>query len=147
MNEYNLSQTTWRTVALISCASQKLGRKSKAKNLYISDLFKKKMAYAHTLLPDAIYILSARYGLLKLDDEIEPYDLTLDTMTVTEKRNWASEVIVRLRKVEAIESTNFIFLAGDNYRQYLVERLPHHEVPMEGLAIGKQLQYLKKRLK
>ena len=140
-------RTCRRTVVLISCAGRKRNRKSKAQELYVSPLFKKKMAYARALLPDAIYILSAKYGLLKLDEEIEPYDLTLDTMTAEEKRVWASEVMERLRKVEVVEYTNFIFLAGANYRRHLVEELTHHEAPMEGLAIGKQLKFLKERLK
>ncbi len=135
------------TVVLISCVSQKLDYKSKAKDLYISALFKKNMAYAAKLQPDKIYILSAKYGLLGLDDEIEPYDLTLNTMKIKEKKEWADNVLEQLKQVEDISDTNFIFLAGVNYRKYLVEHMPNYEVPMEGLPIGKQLQYLKEHLK
>jgi cytoplasmic iron level regulating protein YaaA (DUF328/UPF0246 family) len=136
-----------RKVVLISCVSQKLDRKSKAKDLYISSLFKKNMAYAKTLKPDAIYILSAKYGLLNLDDEIEPYDVTLNTMKVAERKSWAENVLSQLEKVESTEDTKFIFLAGNNYRKYLMLHLHHTEVPMEGLPIGKQLQFLTEKLR
>ena len=142
-----LSQNNTRTVILISCVSQKVDYKTKAKDLYISTLFKKNMAYTNKLQPDATYILSAKYGLLKLDDEIEPYNLTLNTMRIKEKKEWASRVIEQLHNVEDVKNTNFIFLAGANYRQYLIEHMPHHEVPMEGLKIGKQLQFLTEQLK
>ena len=35
-----------KTVALISCVSQKLDKKAKVKDIYISPLFKKNMQYA-----------------------------------------------------------------------------------------------------
>ena len=65
-------------------------------------------------------------------------------MNVSEKKKWSNEI---LQKCEIISSTNFIFLAGENYRKYLVEKLPHYEVPMKGLQIGKQLQFLTEKLK
>jgi len=136
-----------RTVVLISCVSQKLNHKSKAKNLYISTLFKKNMAYTEKLQPAKAYILSAKYGLLELDDEIEPYDLTLNTMGAKQKKIWAKNVLEQLQKAEDVKNTNFIFLAGVNYRKNLVEHMPHYDVPMAGLKIGKQLQFLTRQLK
>ncbi|HHH53616.1 MAG TPA: peroxide stress protein YaaA [Bacteroidetes bacterium] len=136
-----------KTVALISCVSKKLNKKAKAEDLYLSPLFKKNMAYSKKINVDEIYILSAKYGLLKLDDEIEPYDLTLNKMKVQQKKEWSQMVLEQLQKLEDLDNTNFIFLAGENYRKYLIENIPHYEVPMKGLKIGKQLQFLTKNLK
>ena len=136
-----------KKVTLISCVSKKLNFKSKAKDLYQSSLFKKNLAYAKLINSDEIYILSAKYGLLKLDEIIEPYDKTLNKMNLSEKIKWSNEVFQKLQEYETISSTNFIFLAGENYRKYLVEKLPHYEVPMKGLQIGKQLQFLTEKLK
>jgi len=136
-----------KKVTLISCVSKKLHFKSKAQDLYQSPLFKKNLAYAKQIQSDEIYILSAKYGLLKLDDEIEPYDKTLNKMNSSEKIKWSNEIYQQLQKYERIDSTNFIFLAGENYRKYLVKKLPHYEVPMKGLQIGKQLQFLTEKLK
>lgn len=72
---------------------------------------------------------------------------TLNKMNVSEKKKWSNEIFLKLQKWETISNTNFIFLAGENYRKYLIEKLPHYEVPMKGLQIGKQLQFLTEKLK
>jgi cytoplasmic iron level regulating protein YaaA (DUF328/UPF0246 family) len=82
-----------RKIVLISCVSKKLPRNSKARDLYISPLFKKNLQYALKLAPDQIFILSAKYGLVGLDDEIEPYEMTLNTMSVKEIKQWANSVL------------------------------------------------------
>ena len=58
-------------VVLISCVSKKLLHKSMAQDLYVSPLFQKNLQYAKSLNSDKIFILSAKYGLLKLNEEIE----------------------------------------------------------------------------
>jgi len=136
-----------KKVTLISCVSKKLNFKAKAQDLYQSSLFKKSLAYAKQINSDEIYILSAKYGLIKLNDIIEPYDKTLNKMSVSEKKKWSNEVFTKLQKYEIINNTNFIFLAGENYRKYLIEKLPNYKVPMKGLKIGKQLQFLTEKLK
>jgi len=46
---------------------------------------------------DAVAILSAKYGLLLLDDEIEPYELTLKTMTGKQfQRGWTLSTVYGL---------------------------------------------------
>ena len=133
---------------LISCVSKKLTYKAQAQDLYISPLFKMNLAYARTLNPDPIFILSAKYGLLELTQEVEPYDVTLNTMPANQIKAWAEQVIKQLRARDKIdlENDSFIFLAGMKYRKYLLPHLVKYEVPMEGLPIGKQLQYLKRKL-
>jgi hypothetical protein len=133
-----------RIIVLISCVSKKQPHKSKAKDLYISPLFRKNLAYARKLKPDAIYILSAKYGLLDLETETEPYDLTLNNMPVAEIKIWAGKVIKQLSEQANLQQDRFIFLAGIKYRKYLTPHISSYEVPMEGMPIGKQLQYLSK---
>ena len=58
-----------KIIILIACVSKKRPFKSKAKDLYISTLFTKSLAYAHTLNPDKIYIISALHHLLDLEQE------------------------------------------------------------------------------
>ena len=131
-----------KKIVLISCVSQKRTYRSKAKDLYISALFKKNLAYARRLNPDAIYILSAKYGLLDLETEIDPYNLTLNTMSAGEIRNWAEKVLQQLSQVANLNDDHFIFLAGMKYRKYLLPHLRSYEIPLEGLTIGRQLQAL-----
>ena len=131
-----------KKIVLISCVSNKRQVKSKARDLYISPLFKKNLQYALKLRPDHIFILSAKYGLVPLDDEIEPYDLTLNNMSAKEIKEWAEKVLRELAAQTDLYEDLFIFLAGAKYRKYLVGHLTHLEVPFEGLPIGKQLQQL-----
>jgi hypothetical protein len=134
-------------VVLISCVSKKLHHKSKAQDLYVSPLFLKNLKYAKSLNPDKIFILSAKYCLLKLNEEIEPYDKTLNKMCSNEIKEWANSVLNQLKKATDIETDEFIFLAGNNYRKFLLPYLKHYKIPMLGLSIGKQLQWLSKRIK
>jgi len=133
-----------KKIVLISCVSQKQLYRSKAKDLYISALFKKNLAYARRLNPDAIYILSAKYGLLDLETEIDPYNQTLNTMSAAENRSWAEKVLQQLGRVADLKQDHFIFLAGEKYRKNLLPHLTSYEIPMEGLTIGRQLQALSK---
>ena len=131
-----------KTIILISCVSKKLPYKAKAEKLYISPLFRKNLAYAQKLKPDAVYILSAKYGLIDLEADVDPYDLTLNNMPVNEVKAWAKNVIEQLSAKTDLRKDHFIFLAGAKYRKYLTSHLSSFDVPMEGMSIGKQLQYL-----
>lgn len=134
-----------RKIVLISCVSKKLVHAAKVRDIYVSPLFRLNLAYAESLKPDAIYVLSAKHGLLPLDDQIEPYELTLNTMGTGQIRAWASGVVSQLAAVADLKHDHFVFLAGDKYRKFMVPHLAHFEVPMEGLTIGRQLQFLSRR--
>lgn len=136
-----------KQIVLISCVSKKLKNKSKAKDLYVSPLFKKNLQYAKSLNADNIFILSAKYGLVGLNEEIKPYDMTLNKMCSNEIKEWAKTVLIQLKKSTDLENDEFIFLAGNNYRKYLLPDITNYKIPMEGLPIGKQLQWLTKRNK
>ena len=97
-------------IVLISCASQKRSYKCKARDLYISALFKKNLRYALKLAPDQIFILSAKYGLVGLDDEIEPYNLTLNTMSSSKIKQWASGILRQLTERANLQEDQFVFL-------------------------------------
>jgi hypothetical protein len=133
-----------KRIVLISCVSKKLSHRAKAKDLYISTLFKLNLKYANKLSPDGIYILSAKYGLLNLDQEIDPYEQTLNNMRANEVKQWADRLIEQIRKAIVIEETDFVFLTGEKYRKYLIPYLSSVQIPLKGLGIGKQLQKLKK---
>ncbi len=134
-----------KKIVLISCVSKKLDRKSTAENIYISSLFKKNLTYAKSLNPNEIYILSAEHGLLKLTDEIEPYDKTLNNMRSNEIKEWSKKVIYELKSLTDLEKDEFTFLAGEKYRKFLIPELSNVKIPMKGLKIGKQLQWLTKQ--
>ena len=134
-------------VVLISCASKKLPHKAKAKDLYISPLFKMNLKLAKSFNPNRAFILSAKHGLIDLDREVEPYDKILNKIHSAEKKKWANNVLYELRRVADLNNDEFIFLAGENYRKYLIPHIKNYKIPLRGLSIGKQLKYLKERIK
>jgi len=137
-----VTSKTVKKIVLISCASKKTHHKAKAKDLYISPLFAGNLRYARSLKPDSIFILSAKHGLLELDKEVEPYDATLKDMLPTQVKAWADQVVEQLKEQADLQSDHFIFLAGEKFRKYLATHLVSYEVPLQGMPIGKQLQFL-----
>jgi len=133
-------------IILIACASKKLSHRAKTKDLYISPLFKYTLKYAQCLNPDKIFILSAKHGLLGLDEEIGPYDNTLNSKSQREIKEWAEGVLTQLRKVADLKKDNFIFLAGKNYRRYLAPHINNYQVPLKNMGIGEQLGFLKRKV-
>ena len=142
-----LNMSKYLTIALISCVSQKATHKTEARNLYISSLFTKSLKYIETILkPDKTYILSAKYGLLKIDEVIEPYNETLNKKNREEQQEWAKKVLLQINKECNVKNDTFIFLAGKKYYQDLIHSLPNNKIIMENMPIGKRLQWLKKKL-
>lgn len=133
-------------IVLISCVKKKLPYKTKAKDLYVSSLFKKNLAFARSLQPNKIFILSAKYGLVNLEEELEPYEFTLNTMSAPEIKNWAERVKGQMKEKINFENDMIVFLAGEKYRRYLVPFFRKTDIPLKGLSIGKQLYYLKNKI-
>ena len=85
--------------------SKKLPNRAPARDLYVSPLFRLNLKYAQILRPDAIFIVSALYGLLDLDTVVEPYNLTLNTMSSHDVQDWAKRVLKQLRERAASRRT------------------------------------------
>jgi soluble P-type ATPase len=104
-------------IILISCVKRKNIIEMMAKDLYKGPLFKNSLCVAKTLQSDEnkIFILSAKYYLLSLNQIIGPYDMTVKDFTKTQKKEWGNKVITELKKVSNIETDEFIILAGKEY--------------------------------
>ena len=137
-----------KTLGLISCTKKKQGYRCKASEMYsTSDLFRKAYFYAVKNY-DSVAILSAKYGLLLPDDEIEPYNLTLNDMSSEEVKKWAEKTFNQMRSRLKLEDfAKVYFHAGKKYRQYLILKLENAniqcEVPLKNLGIGKQKAWYK----
>ena len=136
-------------VVLVSCSSGKESQAAPAEELYNSDLFKKQMEYAKKLTnPNDIYIISAKYHLVPLRTEIEPYNKTLKEMPAPDREKWAEVVLDQLKKKGYdLQKDKFVILAGNAYRQYLEPHMKNVEVPLSGLRIGQQKKALLQKLK
>ena len=133
-----------KTLYLVSCVAQKRKVATQAQDLYLSAWFRKARRYVESKRA-TWRILSAKYGVLEPASLVEPYEQTLSKMSTIERREWARRVLMDLRPLVA-PGDMVVFLAGDRYRESLVpalrEMAVHVEVPMEGLQIGRQLQWL-----
>jgi cytoplasmic iron level regulating protein YaaA (DUF328/UPF0246 family) len=138
-----------KTIVLVACVSKKHEMPMSARLLYCSPWFEKASAYADRI-GDEGYILSAKYGLVRPDQVIQPYNETLNTMSAQERRTWAKKVALDLQKI-LHSGDRVIFLAGIHYREYLIEPIKRSgcsiEIPMEGLRIGEQLGWLNQRVR
>lgn len=133
-----------RTVYLVSCVSQKRERACEARDLYVSELFRKARRYVETS-GCPWFVLSAEHGLLAPDQVIAPYERTLNKMGVADRRMWAERVAAQLAETVP-DPSQVVLLAGERYREFLARLLEGRDVavsvPMQGLRIGEQLRWL-----
>ena len=141
-----MTSKTERTIILLSCSARKAENPLPAAELYQGTLFKASLAWAQQQQADAIYILSAKHHLVEPDRVLQPYDLTLNDMPIAELRRWSDAVLEQLKSATDIERDRFIVLAGDKYRKYLLPHLVNVELPLEGMRIGKQVQFLQRQV-
>jgi hypothetical protein len=137
---------TDKTIYLVSCVSGKGPVPAPARELYTSQWFALTRRFVEqTRSP--WFILSAEHGLIGADQVIAPYERTLNTMGVEARRAWARGVIEKM-ETALPAADRCVVLAGERYRENLMDYLRTRytvEVPMQGLAIGQQLQWLSRR--
>lgn len=135
---------TDRRIYLVACVAQKTPDAAPAQELYTSPWFRKARAYV--LKSGAPwFILSDLHGLVRPDEMLEPYDVTLTKAPAAERRAWAQRVQNQMEQMLP-DADTVVILAGKNYRQFLEpwlrRRFASVRVPMDGLRIGEQLRWL-----
>jgi|SRR5690606_19462328 hypothetical protein len=148
-------------IVLISCVSQKLAHKAKARDLYRSPLFRYSLEYAEKKLrPDKIFILSALHHVVELDQEIEPYDVTLSyvppakqvdnpSLKVLSKQEaiaWGRIVLQQLAQKANLQNDEFIILAGKSYVEPIKHGIKYLKEPLNGYRQGERVSILKQWL-
>ena len=132
-----------QSVYLVPCASRKGRTPAPARDLYQSALFLKMRGVVEELgVP--WFILSAKHGLVRPEQVVEPYDQTLNELPVSERRAWARRVIGQM-EISLPQADRIVVFAGQKYREFLTDWLQARatvETPLAHLGIGKQLQYL-----
>jgi hypothetical protein len=115
-----------KKIVLIGCVSKKLAHAASAQDLYISSLFRLNLQFARTRQPDATYILSAKHGLLDLNTEIEPYDLTLNNMATRQVQSWAEQVLEKLKERADLSNPMGRTCAQRDHAVPAARRVPAH---------------------
>lgn len=155
-----------RTIALIGCAAQKLDRRAPARELYVSALFQLALQYAEAVLGAEVFILSAQHGLVRPDQELAPYDLSLADLEPWERAWWAHEVEAQFAEVLGAQmvpsrrpgagvcdaewaleqpGVRLVLLAGQLYRFTPPFPLTFEE-PLSGMGIGSRKQWLRQQV-
>lgn len=93
---------TRRYLALVACGGSKLDREAPARELYTGDLTRKAIADGERWDGET-FILSARYGIVALDETIAPYDQRLDRLAPGELADWAAMVVEQLGDLGALD--------------------------------------------
>lgn len=122
-----------KTIYLISCCKEKLPAAAKAKDLYQSEGFKRRLSYAQFQKADEILILSAKHHIVELDQILEPYDICLSNETIGEQKKWAEICIATLKSKFDLTKDKFVILAAEDYYKYLIgqNRIENYELPYE----------------
>jgi cytoplasmic iron level regulating protein YaaA (DUF328/UPF0246 family) len=135
-------------IALVSCCKTKLPNLAKAKDLYISDSFKKMRQYAEQNY-DQWLILSALHRVVEPNEAIGPYEYTLIGKSKEEKERWSAGIFLYIT-IHFTTADEIHIFAGEDYRKYLMPLLEKAgytvKVPLKGLGIGQQKAWLKKEL-
>jgi hypothetical protein len=85
MNTY----PTRKEVIVIPCGGSKVDHAAKARDLYTGSAFRETLAAAISEVgANNVFILSAKYGLVTLEAELEPYDVKMGDKGAIDKDAW-----------------------------------------------------------
>jgi hypothetical protein len=125
-------------LVIVGCGARKRDRPAPAADLYTGPYFRACVATATAIAPrDHVFILSARYGLLALDDPADPYDLTLGQPGAIDARQLAAQAAER-----AIIGRPVTALCGGRYAALARQVWADVTTPLAGLGIGRQRHVL-----
>jgi hypothetical protein len=130
-----------KEVAFIGCSATKTEHSGRAADVYLGKLFKWSLAYCQQQGFDCVLILSAKYGVLELNDIIEPYNETLKTKNKKERDDWAVMVERQIRE-KGLRLRKRYYFCGNDYHG----NLKAGETPFARFkGIGYILQWLKEQ--
>jgi hypothetical protein len=125
-------------IAVIGCGKAKLDRAAPARELYVGQYFRACLLAAETVASGRVFILSAKYGLIKPAQVIEPYDLTVGQPGAV-----GAEVVYLQAAILGVESEPVTALCGARYVALIRDVWnPRLSTPLAGMGIGRQLQAL-----
>lgn len=125
---------------IIPCGAKKAKTSALAWRLYQGPYFKACLRWALSVeVPSNVWILSAKYGLIRLDEAIEPYDLRMGepgSVTIEHIKDQIDDGMLLSEKV--------IGLGGRAYTAVIKAIWPNADLPLRGIGgIGLQMQWLK----
>lgn len=128
-------------VGFISCSGQKLDKPCEAQNLYCSPLFRLSKSVIERTV-GMWFILSAKYGLLRPNEVVAPYDKNLATMNAAAREQWSELVRPMIQRV--VGDKTIVSFCYESYAGAFVG-LPNKLIePLKGLGQGRRMHELKR---
>lgn len=139
-----------QTVCILPCTKSKYSEKMPARELFSkSNYFSLLREYAARKGYEKIFVASTKYGLIKLDDVIEPYDVALTAAQTTE---WAKEIVEKL--LQEVPDLEKVVLLTAEPQSKKIKRFLNRVAP--GVAveeplrdagrIGMRMQFLREQI-
>ena len=127
-------------VVIIPCGALKRRERCRARDLYIGSYFKANLRYALSVAqtPDVL-ILSAKHGLIHLDEKVEPYDLKMGQPGCVD-----ADFVRQQAEMMAVTKKQIYALGGKLYLDTLRDAGLKFMPLVEGLPMGIQMQALKR---
>ena len=129
-------------IGICSCGTRKLKTTSAAIDMYNGAYHRMTRRYLQTKFSDPqIFIVSAKHGLLRLTDVIEPYDIGPREKTVTSAviRNQAQRMMIAHQPV--------LYIGSRKYYEILREVFPEVTAPLIGHCLWEQSVILTRAIK
>lgn len=129
-----------RPLVVIPCGGRKRTERSPAGELYTGPYFLAclRWALARTYR-HRVLILSAKHGLVGLEEELDPYDVRMGDRGCVTEREVLAQASARGLLFEQV-----VALGGRGYTSVCRTVWPDCETPLDGVGgIGKQLKWLK----
>lgn len=132
-------------LVIIPCGGKKDDRPRPAINLYQGSYFKACARFALSIVkPEQIRILSAKHGLLKIEQVIEPYDLRMGQKGCIT----AEQVRAQAAEQNLLDERDVIIAAGSDYARVALEVWKQGEWILDGVGgMGYQIQHLNRLTK
>lgn len=140
------SESVQVDLTLIGCVKTKLEGRHQAKQLFVSPLFIGRRARAEAL-GAPWFVLSAKFGLLAPELEVDTYDVSLNNVGTAERKAWSARVLEQLNKQFGSVSGKTIEIhAGASYYKFgLVQGLQSQGarvvIPLKNALLGEQLAW------
>lgn len=140
-----------RIIALVGCCKTKLDHRAPARELYTGRLFRLSLEYADKVLGTGhVGILSAKFGLVTPELELDPYEQELPR-AAEPLDAWGRQVGPQIADMFGPfdESDTFVLLAGEAYgicRRHVPGLRTSWREPLRSKQIGERLSWLKKQL-
>jgi hypothetical protein len=135
------------TIGLVSCASKKNPNPRPipaVERYWPGTYFRDTYRYA-TRRFDRVFILSAKYGLLRPEDPIEDYNVSLVQADRSFRAEWRERVVAQIKRAIDLERSRIFYVCGRAYWKELIDDIPGEAV-LEGTGgIGFQRRWLKEQ--